>query len=66
MQSVKADGGRFLRWGVGSWFEISDEEARKKTSQRKCLYIDSNFILTTMYYWLMSNDLYPSVLRQGN
>ena len=55
MQSVKADGGRFLRWGVGSWDEISDEEARKKTSQRKCTFheksptsIDSDFILTTI------------------
>ena len=48
MQSVKADGGRFLRWGVGSWFEISDEEARKKTSQRKYLRIDSDYILTTI------------------
>ena len=47
MQKVKTDGGRFLRWSDNSWDEISDEEARKKTSQRKCLYIDSDFILTT-------------------
>lgn len=36
MQKVKADCGRFLRMSEGSWYEITDEDARLKTTQCKC------------------------------
>lgn len=40
MKKVKSDGGRFL-CSVGdgsSWYEITDEDARLKTTQRKCTF----------------------------